>query len=450
MEKRPKLLLINPLNPTQRLGNVIVPKVHFSLSPLGLMVVASLTPSHWDIKIRDENYETFDFEEADLVGLTGFSTNINRAYEIAAIYRKKGIKTILGGPHASVLPEEAQQYVDTVLVGEAEAVWAGILADFEKGEMKPTYHGGLVAFCGFPKPRYDLFKYPHYFDAVQTTRGCPMNCDFCSVTSINGHRYRQRPIPEVLDELATVPSDYIFFVDDNLIGNSLEHEKRALELFKGMIDRGINKRWQCFASLNVGKNDELLHYAWKSGCRLMFIGIEADDIDALTEMNKRVNMNIGVSEYTKLIRNINRHKIVVLGSVIYGLDTDTPEKLKKRHRFLLHGGINTVFLTNVTPFPGTRLFERLKKENRLLHTDFPQDWRYYDFRNVIIQPKNMTPKQLEKQTAQTFRALYSWTNILMSFLKTLWYTRDIEAAFWAFDSMKQVRPMIRPHSVQRK
>jgi radical SAM superfamily enzyme YgiQ (UPF0313 family) len=203
-----------------------------------------------------------------------------------------------------------------------------------------------------------------------------------------------------------------------------------------------------FASLNIGKKDELLHYAWKSGCRLLFIGIEADDIDSLAEINKRVNMKIGVSEYPKLFDNIHRHKIVIMGSIIYGMDSDTPEKLKKRHEYLTNSGIDTVFLTNLTPLPGTRLFERFFKEKRLLYTDFPKDWSHFDLRTVVINPKSLTPKQLEDQMVETFRALYSWPHRLKNFFKTLWHTRDLLAAFWAFDSAKQIRPMIRPHALR--
>jgi radical SAM superfamily enzyme YgiQ (UPF0313 family) len=199
MKKR--LLLINPVNPV-RVGLTINPSSRFP--PLGLGIVAALTPDDWDIEIIDENFEKFRYRKADLVGLTTFTANANRAYEIAGIYRKKGTKTILGGIHASMMPQEAMDYVDAVVIGEVESIWQKVITDFDKGRMQRIYKGEWLDLEGMPEPRRDLFHSNYVFASIQTGRGCPMDCEFCSVSAFNGRRYRQRPVDEVLDELENI------------------------------------------------------------------------------------------------------------------------------------------------------------------------------------------------------------------------------------------------------
>lgn len=210
-----KLLLINPVN-TSRIGLTVNPSSRFQ--PLGLGIIAALTPHNWQVEIVDENFAPFKFQEADLVGLTAFTANVCRAYEISSLYRKKGIPTVLGGIHASMCPEEALQYADAIAIGEAESVWANVISDFEAGKMQELYKGDWLDLQEMPQPRRDLFHPNYMFGSVQTSRGCPMNCEFCSVTVFNGHKYRKRLVDAVLDELQTIPQKMVFFVDDNIIG----------------------------------------------------------------------------------------------------------------------------------------------------------------------------------------------------------------------------------------
>ena len=210
-----RLLLMNPVNP-DRVGLAVTPSHRFP--PLGLGVVAALTPDDWEVSLIDENFEPFKYQEADLVGLTAFTGTACRAYEIANIYRKSGIPTVIGGIHASMLPEEALCYVDSVVIGEAESVWTQVVTDFTAGRMQRIYHGEWLDLAGMVWPHRNLFNPNYMFGTIQTSRGCPMDCEFCSVTAFNGHRYRQRPVEEVLDELETIPQKFLFFVDDNLIG----------------------------------------------------------------------------------------------------------------------------------------------------------------------------------------------------------------------------------------
>ena len=423
--------MINPVNP-RRVGLTVNLSSRFP--PLGLGIVAALTPDNWSVKILDENFDRCSYEDADLVGLTAFTASVNRAYEIAAVYRARGIPTVLGGIHASMLPDEALKYVDAVVIGEAESVWSQVVADFESGGMQRVYKRQLVELRDMPMPRHDLFHPGYMFSSIQTARGCPMDCDFCSVTALNGHRYRQRPVDEVLDELETVPNKMVFFVDDNIIGYGKAAADRALCLFRGMIKRRIKKDWFCQASMNFADDEGLLSCAAMSGCRMVFLGVEAENVDALDETNKKLNLKIGVDQYEEIFRRINRHGIAVLGAFIYGMDSDTPSALRHRTNYILRSGIDIMQTTYLTPLPGTRLFDRLKEEGRLLYTDFPGDWVRYDMTQVIHHPLMLKTHELAAAMAESNRRLYNRRTLCRKFVKTWCATRDLTTAMWAYNS----------------
>jgi len=431
-----KLLLVNPVNPS-RVGLTVNRSSRFQ--PLGLGIIAALSPSDWKVEIADENFAPFEFQNADLVGLTAFTANITRAYEISSRYRKRGVPTILGGIHSSMCQEEASKYADAVVVGEAESVWPQVISDFESGRLQEVYKGDFVDLQGIPQPRRDLFHPGYLFGSVQTSRGCPMNCDFCSVTIFNGSRYRKRPVEKVLDELQTVPQKMVFFVDDNIIGYGKGDEERAIALFKGMVERGIEKEWFCQASVNFANNEEVLECAAESGCRRVFLGLEAENKDALEKVNKRMNLKMGVDAYAETFRRINRHGIAVLGAFIYGLDGDTPEKLRQRTDYILKSSIDVMQVTFLTPLPGTRSFNRLREEGRLLYTDFPSDWVHYDMSEVTYNALSMNREELTKIMQESTCRLYDPWTMRRKFMKTWLATRSMRTAMWAYTSNKNYR-----------
>jgi radical SAM superfamily enzyme YgiQ (UPF0313 family) len=421
-----KLILINPVNKA-RPG--LRGKKSSKVPPLGLGIVAALTPDDWDVKIIDEHFTEPTAEEADLVGITACTASANRAYEVAKIYRDKNIPVVMGGIHASLLPREASKYVDCVVVGEAEGVWPRVIADFESGNLKKIYKSEKIDLYYMPIPRHDLFHKGYMFGAIQTARGCPMDCEFCSVTSFNGHTYRQRPVENVLDEIEKIPQDLFFFVDDNIIGYSKSNSKRALDLFQGMIRRGIKKDWFCQASLNFADDEEVLKYAAKSGCRMVVLGLEAENIESLKEANKNLNLKMGVNSYENTFKKIHKYGIAVIGAFIYGFDSDTPEILDKRMNYIIDSGVDAVQTTFLTPLPGTRLFDKMQKEGRLLYTNFPSDWDYFDGNEVVFKSKLMSRKEL---TLSMYKCdVKIGKSILKKFYKTLFATKSIITSFWA-------------------
>jgi len=428
-----KLLLVNPVN-ASRVGLTVNRSSRFQ--PLGLGIIAALTPSDWKVEIVDENFAPFELREADLVGLTAFTANATRAYEISNRYRKRSIPTILGGIHVSMCPEEASQYADAVVVGEAESVWPQVISDFESGKLQEVYRGDLVDLQSMPMPRRDLFHPGYMFGSVQTSRGCPMNCEFCSVTIFNGSRYRKRPVEKVLDELQSIPQKMVFFVDDNIIGYGKDDEERAISLFKGMVERGIKKDWFCQASMNFANNEEVLEYAAESGCRMVFLGLEAENKDALEKVNKRMNLKIGVDAYEETFRHINRHGIAVLGAFIYGMDGDTLEKLHQRTDFILKSSIDVMQVTFLTPLPGTKTFSKLRDAGRLFYTDFPSDWVHYDMSEVTFNPLSMSREELTKAMQESVLQLYDPWTMRRKFMKTWRATRSMKTAIWAYTSNK--------------
>jgi len=426
-----RLVLINPVNPA-RTGLTVNKSSRFP--PIGLGLVAALTPESWNVTLVDENWVPFAYHEADLVGVTAFTASANRAYEIAAAYRERGVPVVMGGIHASMCPEEAIQFVDAVVIGEAETVWPKVVADAEAGQLQRIYQGEWKDLADLPSPRRDLFRPDYMFASVQTSRGCPMDCDFCSVTAFNGRRYRRRPAEQVLAELEHIRKKMIFFVDDNLIGYGKESREQALAIFRGMVERGLDKWWFCQASLNFADDEEVLHWASRAGCKMVFLGLEAEQVDALKEVNKQLNLKRGVESYAEAFRHIHRAGIAVLGAFIFGMDGDTPEKLRRRADYMIHSDVDVMQVTFLTPLPGTRLFNRLREEKRLLYTTLPKDWERYDMTEVIHQPKGMEPAVLLQTMRDCTRRMYAWPVLARKAMQTFRRTRNGTATMFAWQS----------------
>jgi radical SAM superfamily enzyme YgiQ (UPF0313 family) len=437
-EKKYTLLLVNPANKS---GSGFIVNKDTRYQPLSLGIIAALTPPNWKVKILDENFRDFRFYGADLVGFTAFSSTVTRAYELAQVYRERGIPTVIGGIHASMCPEEAGQYVDCVVTGEAESVWPQLAEDFENNRLRNLYRGALSSMIRSPQPRRDLFHPGYVFASIQTSRGCPMNCDFCSVTAFNGAHYRYRPIPEVIEELRTIPQRNVFILDDNIAGNTPEARERAVELFRAILNSGIRKDWIGQASLNVADDEEVLKYAARSGCRMLFIGIESEREEQLQQVNKRLNARMGAGSYNRVFDRMHRYGIAVIAGFIFGWENDTRERIDHRVRFTRKCRADSIQSTFLTPLPGTRLFDRLQKENKLVLNDFPHDWQYYGYEHLTFRPDSMDRKEMEEYIFRAIDKVYDPLFLFFRMLKSWWRTRNFITAYWSYMSNWNYRSM---------
>jgi radical SAM superfamily enzyme YgiQ (UPF0313 family) len=386
-----KLLLVNPVS--QKSGYLL--SKFSTIPPLSLAYIAAVTPSDWEVKIADENFGRLEFENADLVGISAFTSSINRAYEIARTYRKRKIKVVLGGIHASMLPDEALQYADAVVIGEAEGIWMQVLEDFNFNRLSGKYIGPRLDLSqNSIKPRRQLVDPRYFFHSIQTSRGCPFNCKFCTVSKYLGKEFRQRSASDVLDELQEIKSKYVFFLDDNLIGHSRESKKRAAEIFEGMITLRLNKKWWMQTSIDSANDPHVLELAAQAGCMFAFIGFETIDKATLQDMQKGVNLKIGVENYKKVIAAFHSHGIGVVGAFIIGNDHESPPYYRELAKFLIRSGIDVVQLAILTPLPGTEFMEQTENEGRLLYRNFPADWDKYRLSYVVRQPEGLEPQTI--------------------------------------------------------
>ncbi len=392
------LVLVNPAHQLKpNLATIL------RLPSASLAYLAALTPADWEIKLIDENTEPLTYDGADLVAITSYTCNAPRGYEISQEYRRRGVKTVMGGVHVSLMSSEASEYVDSVAIGEGESIWAQVISDFENGSLKPVYQGDRLSLDSLPRPNRTIYGKRYRLASVETSRGCPNDCEFCSVTTFNGHTYRQRPVDEVLAELEGLTGKYFFFSDDNILGYGHKAEDRAIRLFRGMIDRGLKKRWAAYVGIDFVNNPEVVEYARKAGCLGVFIGFESIDEESLKGMHKVRNLRMGVARYKDVVKILHGHGIGVLGSFVLGSDTDDKDVFDRTTEFVLDSRMDAAQFSILNPFPGTRLYDRLMREGRLLRTDYPSDWKHYDFTEALFQPRNMTPEELEEGVARMYK-----------------------------------------------
>jgi radical SAM superfamily enzyme YgiQ (UPF0313 family) len=347
----------------------------FVCPPLTLPYLAALVPDDVQVAIESEFFGDIHFDEpADLVGITVYTTLGMRAYEVADEFRRRGVPVVLGGIHASMVPDEAARHADTVIVGEAEETWPRFIADFRNGTPKKRYVPERPPpLERLPVPRFALLNTAHYIARwrrgllrsafmgspwypVQTARGCPHGCDYCAVTAFNGRAYRTRPIADVVREIETLRPKSVFFVDDDIFVSP----RRAAELFKALIPLRI--RWVGQGSINAAKRPELLELARAGGCRVMLVGVESLSRRELDSVGKRHNV---VEEYEAALRAFRRAGIVVQGNMMFGFGPEAPGVFDEAADFLIRNRVALTKWWPVIPLPGTGLYARLKAQGRL-------------------------------------------------------------------------------------
>lgn len=382
---------------------LVSPSIASLAPPTGLAVLAGLTPPEVEVSIVDENLAPVDLNRpSDLVGITTTTQTAPRAYWLADAFRSRGVKVVLGGMHTSVLPEEAGQHADAVVMGEAEEIWPQLLSDLQAGRLRPIYRGqGYPRLAGLPLPRRDLFQRESYVfpDTIYTTRGCPFGCTFCSVTSFFGGTYRSRPVEEVVKEVDGLGGRrLVFFLDDNIAA----HTGRAKQLFRALIPYRL--AWIGQASMTIARDEELLSLAAASGCLSLFLGIESLSPMNLSAVSKRHN---AVEEYEAAIRRIHAHGIAVFGAFIFGLDHDTEDVFELAVRFAQRTRLEGAQFNVLTPYPGTPLMADLEREGRVL----TRDWSQYRSDRVVFAPRLMSAQQLQEGHNWAWREFYSLGSI---------------------------------------
>ena len=423
-----RLLLVNPSNPL--VSAVRVKENRWNRyrvwKPLGLMALAGLTPPGWEIAIVDENLGVPDYAampRPDLVGITAFTSQANRAYDVAAHFRHLGVPAVMGGIHATTCVDEVMGRVDTVVTGEAEGVWLQVLADVQHGNLQRRYDGGHADMDRIPPARHDLLPTGYFFGAVQTTRGCPLNCSFCSVKAINGTRYRLRPIADVVREIGLIREKAVLVVDDNLIGTRPAHIARAKDLFRAMIDANLRKEWIGQVTINFADDEELMSLATRAGCRGVFIGFESPTPEGLGELGKKFNL-AGGRDFRASVRRIQRHKILVVGSFVIGLDIDVPGIGRRVADTASSYGVNNLNALFLTPIPGTRLWEQMKAEDRIILNEFPEDWTHYTMGFPVARYKHLSLDASIDEVESCNRTFYSLPRITRRVAADLWGRRQ--------------------------
>ena len=379
-----RILLISPKKdfPDVGRGWLRVPQ-------LILPVLKALTPSEHEVLTVDEEYEPVPLDEHwDVVGITVMTPTAARAYELASLMQRNGSKVILGGVHASVLPHEAAQFADSVVVGEAEGVWQELLDDARRNRLKRFYSNWQPDLSESPLParkkRRSLFGSAPFVMSIMASRGCPFDCEFCCSNKLYGHKQRHVPIEHIVEDIERNGAKRIAFLDNNIGGV----RSYALRLFAAL--EPLNVTWSAMSTPGFILDNELFDAALRSGLKGLYVGVESVESEARKKMPKAL---LSIQLYEKAIQRCRSAGIVFHASLVFGLDEETPHVFERTLEFLLRNSVPTISPCILTPYPGTRLFERLMGERRILHTN----WSYYEQTSVCYQPKNMEPEELAEK-----------------------------------------------------
>jgi radical SAM superfamily enzyme YgiQ (UPF0313 family) len=398
-----KIQLLSPAGEIHRNTTGIF-KTALRYAPLTLSTLAALVPPdlHAEITLQDEGVQSLDLDfDADLVGITAITGTSLRAYVLADQLRAKGHTVVIGGVHATLLPDEAAQHADALVIGYGEQAWPQLLRDFAKGQMKKRYATptGRV-LSGVPIARRDLLKQDRYatVNSIEATRGCPHKCDFCVVPTAWSNTYAHRPVEEVVAELQTFRKKHAVFIDLSPV----EDVNYAKALYRAMIP--LKMRWIGLSTTRIAEDMELLKLAAQSGCKGLLIGFESISQETLNETHKQFH---AANQYAEVVKKLHDHGIGVQGCFVFGFDSDEPHVFERTAEFVDRTKIDLPRFAVMTPFPGTGLFQRLESEGRLLH----KNWALYDVEHVVFQPKRMSPERLQEGLEWTWRQNYTWKSI---------------------------------------
>ncbi len=407
-----RIALVSPKGPLYRHRGGIFKK-SLRYAPLTLTTLAAYVPPELDARVEllDEGISDVDPDrlEADLVGITAITGNAPRAYELADRLRARGITVVLGGPHPTLLPDEAQAHADAVVSGYAEQTWPELLRDFAARRLRPRYvQAPGLSLAGLPFARRELLPAERYFTRAvfEATRSCAHDCEFCVAPTAWGRDQYQKPVEDVVADIRQWGAPKVLFIDLNLVSDP----RYAARLFEALIPLRI--RWYGLATTLIALDPELLDLAARSGCGGLLMGLESLCEASLDQTHKGFN---DPEAYRGMVEELHRHKIMLMGCFAFGLDGDTPEVFERTARFAVEAAIDLPRFAIVTPVPGTPLHRRLDAEGRILS----RDWSLYDAQHVVFQPKRMTVEELQRGHEKAWRHVYS----LRSIASRLWRSR---------------------------
>lgn len=397
-----KILYILPWDTTYKYKTAFLPSL--SYQPLTLSTLAALTPEQYraDITLVDEGVTVFDYTKHhyDIVGISLCTSSSTRGYELADFFRAKGSYVILGGHHATLLPDEAAQHADSVFIGSAECTLPAFFEDYTNGALKSIYRAGSVCANQMPIPRRELMPRKGYLKqpTIIADYGCGNCCKYCVIHSFWGNCAR-RSVQNVIDEMKLIGAKEYLFLDPSPLSN----RTYAKELFAAMIPLKI--QWAGLATLDITEDEELLSLMAKSGCVGTLLGFEAFNQDDLISMDKYKNK---VTEYRLITGKLHQYGIAILGAFMLGFDGDTIESIRELPELIRQINVDIPRYAILTPYPSTPLFNKLESEGRILH----KDWSKYDSVHCVFTPKNMTARQLETEFLKVWQNTYRFREIL--------------------------------------
>jgi len=427
MDKKKKILLVSPARQRDKNEDFV-----FKMPFLNLPYLAAVTPADYDVSIVDEEHEQVDFEAgASLVALSAQTPVAPRAYQIAKQFKMRGTPVVMGGVHASTLPDEALKHVDSVIIGEGEFVWKEVLEDFEKGHLKSVYKSGTdYDLAGLSWPRRDLLNPKFYIPLtmLETTRGCPHKCDFCGVSRFFGHHYRKRPLEEVVNEIQSIFGngfrhtfnhylsklgiDLPYFIERRLIyfidSNFAADQAYTRELMKTLAE--LDVLWWGHTTVDIANDEGFLRQMKESGCIAVNIGFESLSSENLKAMRKSF---AGSVDYSEAIKKIHANGIGIMGTFVVGFDGEDTSIFNTIYDFVMENRLDWALVFIRTPYPGTMLFETLEKEDRIL----TREWEKYDTLNCVFEPIGMTPLELENGLRKIWKDVFSLKSIYHRILR---------------------------------
>ena len=429
-----RILLINPVARRTR-------GYHNSsqaFPPLGLQVLAQLTPPGHEVDLVDEALGPIDTDNLlqksryDLVGITAMTSGATRAYELAGQCRVRGIPCIMGGPHAWAMPDEAARFFDAITLGECDALWPTILADAAAGKMQKRYQGEWVDLQrGYGRAQQSLrpLNGRYSVNCLQTSRGCPVGCAYCSVTRFNGPKIRRRDVDDIVAEWNSTEKGWLFVVDDNFFGVGPEQGAWAKGCLEAIIQRGKRRQWFSQTTINMGTDPEALRLAYRAGCRAMLVGLESFDPENLRLCHKGINRSYA-GRYKEMVDNFHRAGIAVFGAFIVGAERDTEDTAAQTALAAVETGVDIIQITNLTPLPGTPVYDDFLRAGRITACNYPQDWERYTFVETVFKPQRMEARTLDATLLEVMyhagRRHWPWRRSL----KTLWRTRSLRTAIF--------------------